>query len=93
MNKKIDKGALLRSLQMIENDDYNGFVLLVKAARNRNSVFDPDLPVWDMAQRLGIIVDCNRGGVPEFDEAIRDFVRDRSNVDGSDKNPYVKGRH
>lgn len=93
MNKKIDKGALLRSLQAIEDDDYNGFVLLVKAARNRNSVFDPDLPVWDMAQRMGIIVDCNRGGVPEFDEEIREFVRDRNNVDGADKNPYVKGRH
>ncbi|MGH3872033.1 MAG: hypothetical protein ACRDSR_11055 [Pseudonocardiaceae bacterium] len=93
MNKKLDKSALLRSLQVIESDDYDGFVLLVKAARNRNAVFDPDLPVWRMAQDMGIIVDCNRGGVPEFNEAMRDFVRDRNNVDGSDKNPYVKGRH
>lgn len=93
MNKKIDKGALLRNLQAIENDDYDGFVLLVKAARNRNAVFDPDLPVWRMAQHMGIIVDCNRGGVPEFNETMREFVRDRNNVDGSDKNPFVKGRH
>lgn len=93
MNKKIDKSALLRNLQAIEDEDYEGFVLLIKAARNRNAVFDPNLPVWRMAQQMGIIVDCNRGGVPEFDEAMRDFVRDRNNVDGSDKNPYVKGRH
>jgi hypothetical protein len=46
-----------------------------------------------VAQNLGIIVDCNRGGVPEFDEEMRDFVRDTNNVDGSDKHPYVKGRH
>lgn len=93
MNKKIDKSALLRNLQSIEDEDYEGFVLLIKAARNRNAVFDPNLPVWRMAQQMGIIVDCNRGGVPEFNEAMRDFVRDRNNVDGSDKNPYVKGRH
>lgn len=93
MNKKIDKSALLRNLQAIEDEDYEGFVLLIKAARNRNAVFDPDLPVWRMAQNMGIIVDCNRGGVPEFDEIMRDFVRDRNNVDGSDKRPYVKGRH
>lgn len=93
MNKKIDKSALLRNLQAIEDEDYEGFVLLIKAARNRNAVFDPNLPVWRMAQQMGIIVDCNRGGVPEFNEAMRDFVRDRNNVDGSDKNPYVKGRH
>ena len=37
--------------------------------------------------------DCNHGGVPEFDEAMRDFVRDRNNVDGSDKRPFVKGRY
>ncbi len=91
--KKIDKAVVLRDLQTIEDEDYDGFVLLVLAARNRNVVFDPDLPVWSAAQRLGIIVDCNRGGVPEFDEAMRDFVRDRSNVDGSDKRPFVKGSH
>src|ERR1700710_1675321 len=91
--KKIDKAAALRDLQAIESEDYTGFVLLVQAARNRNVVFNPDLPVWPMAQRMGIIVDCNRGGVPEFDEAMRDFVRDRNNVDGSDKRPFVKGRH
>ncbi|MGH3721772.1 MAG: hypothetical protein ACRDRI_23580 [Pseudonocardiaceae bacterium] len=91
--KKIDKDAVLRDLQAIEDEDYDGFVLLVQAARNRNVVFDPELPVWRMAQRMGIIVDCNRGGVPEFDEAVRDFVRDRNNVDGSDKHPFVKGRH
>jgi hypothetical protein len=51
------------------------------------------LPVWHVAQRLGIIVDCNRGGVPEFDEPMRDFMRDTKNVDGSDKNPFVKGRY
>jgi hypothetical protein len=93
MRKKIDKAAILRALQTIEDDDYDGFALLVQAARNRNAVFNPDLPVWPMAQRMGIIVDCNRGGVPEFDEAMRDFMRDRSNVDGSDKRPFVKGRH
>src|SRR5262245_4264350 len=91
--KKIDRATVLRNLQTIEEDDYDGFVLLVKAARNRNVVFDPDLTVWRVAQRLGIIVDCNRGGVPEFDEAMRDFMRNKDNVDGSDKNPYVKGRH
>ncbi|MGH3819421.1 MAG: hypothetical protein ACRDRE_17040, partial [Pseudonocardiaceae bacterium] len=93
MSKRIDRDAILRSLQKIEEDDYDGFVLLVKAARNRNVVFDPDLSVWQVAQSMGIIVDCNRGGVPEFDEAMRDFVRNRENVDGSDKFPYVKGRH
>ena len=89
--KKIDKTAILQSLQAIENDDYDGFVLLVKAARNRNAVFDPDLPVWGAAQRMGIIVDCNRGGVPVFDEEMRDFVRDGNNVNGSDERPFVKG--
>jgi hypothetical protein len=93
MSKKIDRAAVLRNLQKIEEDDYDGFVLLVKAARNRNVVFDPDLSVWRVAQRLGIIVDCNRGGVPEFDEPMRDFIRDTNNVDGSDRNPFVKGRH
>lgn len=91
--KKINRVAVLRNLQKIEEDDYDGFVLLVQAARNRNVVFNPELPVWRVAQSMGIIVDCNRGGVPEFDEAMRDFVRDRNNVDGSDKYPYVKGRH
>jgi hypothetical protein len=91
--KKIDKAAVLRNLRTLENDDYDGFVLLVQAARNRNAAFDPDLPVWGVAQRMGIIVGCNRGGVPEFDEAMRDFVRDRRNVDGSDRRPFVKGRH
>jgi hypothetical protein len=93
MVKKVDRVDILRNLQKIEDDDYDGFVLLVKAARNRNVVFDPELPVWREAQRLGIIVDCNRGGVPEFDESMRDFMRDRNNVDGSDKSPFVKGRH
>ncbi len=93
MRKKIDRTTALRNLQAIEDDDYDGFVALVQAARNRNSTFNPDLPVWDVAQNLGIIVDCNRGGVPEFDEEMRDFVRDTNNVDGSDKHPYVKGRH
>jgi hypothetical protein len=91
--KKIDKAAVLQNLQTIENDDYDGFVLLVHAARNRNATFDPELPVWGLAQSMGIIVDCNRGGVPEFDELMRDFIRDRNNVDGSDKRPFVKGRH
>jgi hypothetical protein len=91
--KKIDRAAVLRDLQEIEEDDYDGFVSLVQAARNRNLVFNPDLPVWSLAQRLGIIVDCNRGGVPEFDEAMRDFVRDANNVSGSDKHPFVQGRH
>jgi hypothetical protein len=90
--KGIDKAAVLRNLQAIENDDYDGFVLLVQAARNRSVAFDPDLPVWGVAQRMGIIMDCNRGGVPKFNEAMRDFVRDRRNVDGSDKRPFVKGR-
>ena len=91
--KRIDKATILRNLQTIEDEDYDGFVLLVRAARNRSESFDPDLPVWDVAQRMGIIVDCNRGGVPEFDEVMRDFVRDRKNVDGSDRRPFVKGRH
>ena len=93
MSKKIDRATVLRNLQTIEEDDYDGFVLLVKAARNRNVVFDPDLSVWRVAQSLGIIVDCNRGGVPEFEESMRDFMRDTNNVDGSDTNPFVKGRH
>jgi hypothetical protein len=42
---------------------------------------------------MGIIVDCNRGGVPEFDEEMRDFVRDNNNVDGSVKRHFVKGRY
>jgi hypothetical protein len=91
--KKIDRAAVLRGLQAIEEDDYEGFVFLIQAARNRHASFDPDLPVWKRAQHLGIIVDCNRGGVPEFDESMRDFLRDASNVDGSDKRPFVKGRH
>jgi hypothetical protein len=91
--KKIDRAAVLRGLQTIEEEDYDGFVLLIQAARNRHAAFDPDLPIWEQAQRLGIIVDCNRGGVPEFDEAMRDFLRDANNVDGSDKRPFVKGRH
>ena len=91
--KKIDRAAVLRDLQTIEDDDYDGFVLLVRAARNRNATFDPDLPVWRVARRMGIIVDCNPGGVVEFDEAMRDFVRDSSNVDGSDQHPFVKGRY
>jgi hypothetical protein len=93
MVKKIDRAVVLRNLQTIEDDDYDGFVLLVQAARNRNSTFNPDLPVWRVAQDMGILVDCNRGGVPEFSEEMRDFVRDRNNVDGSDKHPFVKGRH
>lgn len=91
--KKIDRMAVLRDLQAIEDDDYDGFVLLVQAARNRHVTFDPDLPVWHVAQRMGIIVDCNHGGVVEFDEPMRDFVRDSNNVDGSDKRPFVKGRY
>jgi hypothetical protein len=91
--KKIDRAAVLQSLQTIEDEDYDGFVMLIQAARNRHATFDPELPVWPLAQRMGIIVDCNRGGVPEFDEEMRDFVRDSNNVDGSDKRPYVKGRH
>jgi hypothetical protein len=93
MAKKINRAVVLRDLQTIEEDDYDGFVLLVQAARNRNASFDPNLPVWRVAQDMGLIVDCNRGGVPELDEAIRDFVRDRNNVDGPDKHPFVKGRH
>jgi hypothetical protein len=93
MGKKIDRAVILRNLQAIEKEDYDGFRLLVKAARNRNVVFDPDLPVWHTAQHMGIIVDCNRGGVPEFDESMRDFMRDKNNVDGSDKHPFVKGSH
>ncbi|MGH3852087.1 MAG: hypothetical protein ACRDR6_01035 [Pseudonocardiaceae bacterium] len=92
-NKKIDRATVLRNLQSIEDDDYDGFVLLVKAARNRNAIFNPELSVWHVARNLGIIVDCNRGGVVEFDEAMRDFVRDRNNVDGSDAHPFVKGRN
>ncbi len=61
MRKKINKAAVLRDLQTIEEDDYDSFVLLAQAARNRNVTFNPDLPVWGTAQRLGIIVDCNRG--------------------------------
>jgi hypothetical protein len=91
--KKIDRAATLRALQAIEDEDYEGFVILVQAARNRNLSFNPELPVWSLAQRLGIIVDCNRGGVPEFEEPMRDFLRDRNNIDGSDKRPFVKGRH
>jgi hypothetical protein len=91
--KKIDRIAVLRDLQAIEDEDYDGFVLLVQAARNRHVTFDPDLPVWRAARRMGIIVDCNHGGVVEFDEAMRDFVRDSNNVDGSDKRPFVKGRY
>ena len=91
--KKIDRLAVLRNLQTIEEEDYDGFVLLVRAARNRHTVVDPDRPVWATAQRMGIIVDCNRGGVPEFNEEMRDFVRDSNNVDGSDKHPFVKGRY
>ncbi|HET9254345.1 MAG TPA: hypothetical protein VFO16_03960 [Pseudonocardiaceae bacterium] len=91
--KKIDRAATLRDLQKIEDEDYDGFVLLIQAARNRHSTFDPDLPVWELAQRMGIIVDCNRGGVPEFNEEMRDFLRDSNHVDGSDKRPFVKGRH
>jgi DNA-directed RNA polymerase specialized sigma24 family protein len=91
--KKIDRAAVLRNLQKIEEDDYDGFVLLVKAARNRNLAFNPDLPVWGEAQRMGIIVNCNCGGVPELDEAMREFMRDRNNVDGSDRHPFVTGRH
>ncbi|MBV8995560.1 MAG: hypothetical protein JO287_18095 [Pseudonocardiales bacterium] len=91
--KKIDRVAVLRDLQAIEDGDYDGFVLLVQAARNRHVTFDPDLPVWRVAQRAGIIVDCNHGGVVEFDEAMRDFIRDGNNVDGSDKRPFVKGRY
>ena len=91
--KRIDRAAVLRDLQKIEEEDYDGFVLLINAARNRHATFDPELPVWSLAQRLGIIVDCNRGGVPEIAEEMRDFIRDSNNVDGSDKRPYVKGRH
>jgi len=91
--KKIDRAAVLRDLQVIEDDDYDGFVLLVRAARNRNVTFDSDLPVWRKAQRMGIVVDCNHGGVVEFDETMRDFVRDSNKVDGSDKRPFVKGRY
>lgn len=91
--KKIDRAVVLRDLQKIEDDDYDGFVLLMQAARNRNVVFNPDLPVWGVAQRMGIVVDCNHGGVVEFDEAMRDFLRDRNNADGSEKRPFVKGRY
>ena len=91
--KKIDRAAVLRDLQAIEDDDYDGFVRLVQAARNRHVTVDPNLPVWRRAQRMGIIVDCNHGGVVEFDEMMRDFMRDSNNVDGSDKRPFVKGRY
>ena len=90
---KIDRAAVLRDLQEIEEADYDGFGLLVRAARNRNVTFDRDLPVWRTAQSMGIIVDCHHGGVVEFDEEMRDFVRDSNNVDGSDQHPFVKGRH
>jgi hypothetical protein len=69
--KKIDRVTVLRDLQAIEDDDYDGFVLLVQAARNRHVTVDPDLPVWRRAQRMGIIVGCNHGGVVEFDETMR----------------------
>jgi hypothetical protein len=88
--KKIDREAVLRDLQAIEDDD---FALLVQAARNRHVTFDPNLPVWRRAQRMGITVDCNHGGVVEFAEIMRDFMRDSNNVDGSDKRPLVKGRY
>lgn len=91
--KKIDRATVLQNLQTIEEEDYDGFVMLIQAARNRHASFDPELPIWELAQRLGIILDCNRGGVPEFEETMRDFVRDSNNVDGSDRRPYVKGRH
>lgn len=91
--KKIDRAAVLRDLQAIEDDDHDGFALLVQAARNRNVTFDPDLPIWRTAQRMGIIVDCNHGSVVEFDEAMRDFMRDGNKLDGSDKHPFVKGRY
>ena len=91
--KKINRAAVLRDPQEIEDNNYDGFVLFVQAARNRHGTFDPDLPVWREAQRMGIIVDCNHGGVIEFDKAMRDFVRDSNNVDGSDKRPFVKGRY
>jgi hypothetical protein len=93
MEKKIERTVVLRHLQTIEEDDYDGFVLLVRAARNRHFISDPGLPVWRVAQHFGIIVDCNRGGVPEFDEKMRDFIRNKDNVDGSDNHPFVKGRH
>ena len=48
--KKIDRAAVLRDLQAIEDEDYDGFVLLVRAARNRNVTFDPGLPAWRVAQ-------------------------------------------
>lgn len=91
--KKIDRATVLQNLQTIEEEDYDGFVMLIQAARNRHASFDPELPIWELAQRLGIVLDCNRGGVPEFEETMRDFVRDSNNVDGSDRRPYVKGRH
>lgn len=90
--KKIDRAAVLRDLRVIEEDDYDGFVLLVQAAHNRNTTYNRNLPVWGVAQRMGIIRECNPGGVVEFDEAMRDFLRDSNNVDGSDKHPFVKGR-
>jgi hypothetical protein len=93
MEKKIERTIVLRHLQTIEEDDYDGFVLLVMAARNRHFISDPSLSVWRVAQNLGIIVDCNRGGVPEFDEEMRDFIRNKDNVDGSDGHPFVRGRH
>jgi hypothetical protein len=65
----------------------------MQAAHNRKAVFNPDLPILGVAQRMGIVVDCNHGGVVEFDESMRDFLRDRNNVDGSEKRPFVKGRY
>ena len=91
--KKIDRVAVLRDLQAIEDDDYDGFVRLGQAVRNRHVTVDPNLPFWRRAQRMGIIVDCNHGGVVEFDKMMRDFMRDSNNVDGSDKRPFVKGRY
>jgi hypothetical protein len=45
MGKKVVRVAVLRNLQTIEDNDYDGFVLLVKAARTENVVFDPNLPI------------------------------------------------
>jgi hypothetical protein len=44
--EKIDRVTVLRDLQEIEEADYDGFVPLVRAARNRNATFDRDLSVW-----------------------------------------------
>lgn len=92
-SKKIDRTAVLRNLQTIEDDDYDGFVLLVHAARNRHAVVNPELPVWGAAQRMGIVAYCNHGGIVAFAESMRDFLRDSNNVDGSDESPFVKGRY